>query len=278
MAVDEESFGILIESIRRFISNRLVPIEDDVEQSNDVPSIIVDEMKEMGLFGLSIPEEFGGIGLSMSQEALVAFEFGQTSLAFRSVFGTNVGIGSQGILMDGTESQKSEILPLVAKGEMILSFALTEPDTGSDAASLSTTAKKDGENYIINGTKRYITNAPRGNAFTLIARTGGVGASGISAFIVPSNAKGLSLGQIDKKMGQRGTKTCDVILDNVVVPAKNIIGGVPGVGFKTAMKVLNRGRIHIAALSCGVAKRILDESIKYSNERVQFGKKLVNSS
>ena len=274
MAVDKESFGILIESIRRFISNRLVPIEDDVEQSNDVPSVIVDEMKEMGLFGLSIPEEFGGIGLSMSQEALVAFEFGQTSLAFRSVFGTNVGIGSQGILMDGTESQKSEILPLVAKGELILSFALTEPDTGSDAASLSTTAKKDGENYIINGTKRYITNAPRANAFTLMARTGGVGAAGISAFIVPSNAKGLSLGQIDKKMGQRGTKTCDVILDNVVVPAKNIIGGVPGVGFKTAMKVLNRGRIHIAALSCGVAKRILDESIKYSNERVQFGKKI----
>jgi len=274
MALDQESFDIFIPALQRFIQDRLVPAENHLEEYDEVPNDIVLDMKSMGLFGLSIPEEYGGMGLSMSQEVQVAYEIGQTSLAFRSMFGTNVGIGSQGILMDGTPQQKKNFLPKVASGELIISFALTEPDTGSDAASLKTRADLDGDHYILNGTKRYITNAPLAGAFTLMARSGGPGAGGISSFIVPSNSIGLSLGKLDKKMGQRGTKTCDVILDNVRVPAENIIGGIPGKGFKTAMKVLDRGRLHISALSCGMAQRIIKEATSYALNRKQFGKQI----
>ncbi len=271
MALDPESFAVLLPTVQRFVQERLVPAENEVEAHDEVPADIVEDMKAMGLFGLSIPEEFGGIGLSMAQECQVAYELGRTSLAFRSVFGTNVGIGSQGILMDGTPEQQRSYLPRVASGELIMSFALTEPDAGSDAASLKTRAEPEGDHYVLNGTKRYITNAPRAGAFTLMARTGGPGAGGISAFIVPAGLPGLRLGKTDKKMGQRGTKTCDVILENVRVPAANIIGGVPGQGFKTAMKVLDRGRLHISAVACGMASRILDESVAYARDRRQFG-------
>ena len=274
MTVDDESFEALLEGVRRFVRDRLVPAEDAVEAQDEVPADIVEDMKAMGFFGLSIPEAYGGIGLSMSQECRVAFEVGQTSLAFRSTFGTNVGIGSQGILMDGTDAQKRDLLPRVASGELIMSFALTEPDAGSDAASIRTRAERDGDDYILNGSKRFITNAPRAGAFTLMARTGGPGAGGISAFIVPAGLPGITLGSPDRKMGQRGTKTCDVILENVRVPAASIIGGEPGRGFKTAMKVLDRGRLHISAVACGMAQRVLDESVAYARERKQFGRRI----
>ena len=176
--------------------------------------------------------------------------------------------------MDGTPEQKAEYLPRIASGELIISFALTEPDAGSDAASLKTKAVVDGDDYLISGTKRFITNAPRAGAFTLMARTGGAGAGGISAFIVPAGLPGLTLGKPDKKMGQKGTRTSDVILENVRVPAANIIGGVPGKGFKTAMKVLDRGRLHISALACGMAQRILHESVAYAQQRKQFGQRI----
>ncbi|WP_042880394.1 acyl-CoA dehydrogenase family protein [Cupriavidus necator] len=272
MALDQESFALLRASVQRFIDERLKPAEDTLEETDDVPAEIVADMKEMGLFGISIPENYGGIGLSMAQECDVAYDLGHTAFAFRSVFGTNVGIGSQGILMDGTEAQKQDYLPRIASGDLIISFALTEPNAGSDAASLQTKAELDGDHYVINGTKRFITNAPRAGAFTLMARTGGPGASGISAFIVPADTPGISLGKPDKKMGQRGTKTCDVVLENVRVPAANIIGGVPGVGFKTAMKVLDRGRLHISALACGMAHRLITDAVAYAKERKQFGK------
>jgi len=272
MALDAESFALLRASVQRFIEDRLKPAEDTLEELDDVPADIVADMKEMGLFGISIPEAYGGIGLSMSQECDVIYDLGHTALAFRSVFGTNVGIGSQGILMDGTEEQKQSYLPRIATGELIISFALTEPNAGSDAASLQTRAELDGDHYVINGTKRFITNAPRAGAFTLMARTGGPGASGISAFIVPADTPGISLGKADRKMGQRGTKTCDVVLENARVPAANIIGGTPGVGFKTAMKVLDRGRLHLSALACGMAHRLLTDAVTYAKERRQFGK------
>lgn len=272
MPLDAESFDILLPTIQRFVAERLVPAENHLEEHDEVPADIVEDMKEMGLFGLTVPEEYGGIGLSVSQEVLVNYELGRTAPAFRSVFGTNIGIGSQGILMDGTSEQKAEYLPKVASGELIMSFALTEPDAGTDAASLKTRAERDGDHYVLNGTKRFITNAPRAGAFTLMARTGGAGAGGVSSFIVPADSPGLKLGKNDKKMGQRGTKTCDVILENVRVPAANIIGGVPGQGFKTAMKVLDRGRLNISAVSCGLASRILDESRRYARDRKQFGK------
>ena len=274
MPLDPESFEILLNSVQRFVRERLVPAEDLVEERDEVPPEIVGEMKDQGLFGLSIPEAYGGIGLSMAQECEVAQVLGQTALAFRSVVGTNIGIGSQGILMDGTEAQKATYLPRIASGELIVSFALTEPEAGSDAASLKTRAIADGDHYLISGSKRYITNAPRAGAFTLMARTGGPGANGISAFIVPANLPGLSLGQADRKMGQRGTKTCDVYLEQVRVPAANLIGGTPGQGFKTAMKVLDRGRLHMSALACGMARRILDESVAYARQRRQFGERI----
>jgi acyl-CoA dehydrogenase len=274
MAIDNESFELLLASVQRFVRERLVPAEAAVEEHDEVAADIVEDMKEMGLFGLSIPEAYGGIGLSMSQECRVAYEIGQTALAFRSVFGTNVGIGSQGILMDGTEEQKRDILPRVASGELIMSFALTEPDAGSDSAAIKTRGERDGDTYILNGSKRFITNAPRAGAFTLMARTDGAGAGGISAFIVPAGLAGLSLGSPDKKMGQRGTKTCDVHLDNVLVPASHLIGGRPGQGFKTAMKVLDRGRLHISAVACGMAQRILNEAVTYARERKQFGQRI----
>ena len=272
MIRDPEILNALLDSVGRFVRERLVPAENTVAETDEIPADIVQEMRDLGLFGMTVPEEFGGLGLTMEEEVRVLFELCKTSPAFRSVIGTTVGIGSQGILMDGTPEQKAAYLPRVASGELIMSFALTEPDVGTDAASLKTRAELDGDHYVLSGTKRYITNAPRAGAFTLMARTGGPGASGVSAFIVPADLPGIKLGKPDKKMGQRGTKTCDVILENVRVPAANIIGGVPGQGFKTAMKVLDRGRLNISAVSCGLASRILDEARTYARDRKQFGK------
>ena len=271
--MDTDTFALLREAVRRFVDERLVPAEDRLEAEDEVPAEIVQEMRDLGLFGLSIPEEYGGLGLTMSEEAEVIFELGRTAFAFRSVIGTTVGIGSQGIVMDGTEAQKREWLPRLASGEAIASFALTEPGAGSDAASIQTTATRDGDLYSLNGTKRFITNAPRAGMFTVMARSEPdvAGAAGISAFILPADTPGITLGKPDKKMGQRGTVTCDVIFEDCPVPAANIIGGVPGRGFKTAMKVLDRGRIHMSALAAGMSQRLVEESVRYAVERRQFG-------
>ncbi len=271
--MDTETFSALRETVRRFVRDRLIPAEDIVEAEDDVPASIIQEMRDLGLFGLTIPEEFGGIGLSLSEEAQVVFELGQTAPAFRSMIGTTVGIGSQGIVIDGTPEQKAEWLPKLASGEVISSFALTEPEAGSDAASIRTVARRDGDDYLLSGTKRYITNAPRAGVFTVMARSepGKPGSDGISAFIVPADSPGITLGSPDRKMGQRGTKTCDVIFDGCRVPAANIIGGVPGKGFKTAMKVLDRGRIHLSAAACGMSERLIAESLGYAMQRKQFG-------
>lgn len=272
MIRDPETLEELVGTVRRFVRERLLPAETEVEDTNTIPPAIIDEMRALGLFGMSIPERYGGLGLTMEEEVMVALELGYTSASFRSVIGTNNGIGSQGIIVDGTESQKNYWLPRMASGQVIGSFALTEPDVGSDAASVRTTARRDGDHYILNGTKRYITNAPVADVFTLMARTGGEGAGGVTAFLVPSGSPGLSLGATDRKMGQRGTRTCDVILTDCRVPADAVIGGVEGQGFKTAMKVLNRGRLHIAAVCVGQAQRLCDESIAFATTRHQFGK------
>ncbi len=273
MIRDEETLNILLGSISRFVREVLVPNEALVAGTDTIPPAIVAQMRELGLFGLSIPEAYGGLELSMEEEVRVAFEIARTSPAFRSLIGTNNGIGSQGIVIDGTEAQKQYYLPKLAAGEIIGSFALTEAGSGSDAASLRTTAVRDGDFYILNGSKRYITNAPEASIFTVMARTDPVkrGASAISAFIVEKDTPGLSLGKIDKKMGQQGAHTCDVIFDNCRVPAANIIGGKEGVGFKTAMKVLDKGRLHIAAVCVGAAERMLADALAYAMERQQFG-------
>jgi acyl-CoA dehydrogenase len=251
-----------------------VPLERQVAEQDRIPEQIIDEMRSLGLFGLTIPEEYGGLGLTMEEEVLVAFELGRTSPAFRSLIGTNNGIGSAAIVFDGTDEQKQKYLPKYASGEIIGAFCLTEPDAGSDSASLKTSAVLDGDDYIINGTKRFITNAPRAGTFTLLARTDAeiAGARGISAFVVDADSAGITLGPADHKMGQQGSQTCDVIFDNVRVPRSNLIGGREGEGFITAMKVLDRGRLHIAAFSTGISERLIREAVDYALQRKQFGK------
>ncbi|MGE6442376.1 acyl-CoA dehydrogenase family protein [Psychrobacter sp. NPDC078409] len=278
MIRDKETLDHITQTIRNFVNDQLIPMEHWVAENDRLPEEIIEQMRELGLFGLTIPEEYGGLGVTMEEEVTLAFELGRTSPAFRSLIGTNNGIGSSGLVIDGTEAQKQKYLPRLASGEIIGSFCLTEPESGSDAASLKTTAIKDGDTYIINGTKRYITNAPQAGVFTVMARTDPQNkrSGGISAFIVESDTLGITLGKIDKKMGQKGAHTCDVIFDNCVVPADALIGGVEGVGFKTAMKVLDKGRLHIAAASTGAATRMLNDALNYAVERKQFGQPIAS--
>jgi acyl-CoA dehydrogenase len=275
MPLDIETRDQLLDTVRRFVREKCVPIEAKVAEEDRVPDSIIAEMRELGLFGISIPVEYGGLGLTMEEEVLVAMELGHTSPAFRSVIGTNVGIGSQGVVMFGNDAQKSEWLPKLASGEVIASFALTEPGAGSDAASVRTTAIRDGDHYVVNGTKRFITNANRAGMFTLMARSdpGRKGAGGISAFIVPSNIPGITVGKPEKKMGQQGAHICDVIFENARVPASLRLGA-EGEGFKVAMQVLDRGRLHISGVCVGVAERLIKESVAYAREREQFGQKI----
>ena len=273
MIRDQETLNQLLALIERFVRERLVPAEEQLAEDETVPAAIVEEMKQLGLFGLTIPEEYGGLGLTMEEEILVSIELGRTSPAFRSLIGTNNGIGSAAIVFSGTEAQKRKYLPKYASGEWISCFCLTEPEAGSDAASLRTTATRDGEYYLLNGTKRFITNAPLARTFNVMARTDPdiKGARGISSFIVERSAPGISLGAIDRKMGQAGSLTCDVIFEDTPVPAENIIGET-GEGFITAMKVLDRGRLHISGVAVGIAERLIADALAYAMQRKQFGK------
>lgn len=274
MIRDPATLNQLIDTIARYVRERLRPLEVQVDEDDLIPEEVVQEMRDLGLFGLTIPEEYGGLGLTMEEEALVAMELGRTSPAFRSLVGTNNGIGSAGLVFDGTEEQKQRFLPKLATGELIASFCLTEPDVGSDSASVKTSARREGDEYVLNGSKRFITNAPRAGLFTVMARTDPSipGAKGVSAFVVEAGSEGVSLGAKDKKMGHAGSFTCDVIFDNVRVPAANLIGEQEGKGFYTAMKVLDRGRLHISALSVGIAERLIADSLQFSIERTQFNK------
>jgi acyl-CoA dehydrogenase len=274
MIRDQETIEALCDTVARFVRDRLIPAEDLVSETDEIPTDIVRDIQDLGLFGLSIPEEYGGMGLTMEEEVLVAMELAKASPCYRSLIGTNNGIGSQGLILDGTEDQKHYYLPKLATGELIASFALTEPNAGSDAASLQTTAVRDGDFFVLNGTKRYITNAPHAGVFTVMARTdpANKSAGGISAFLVEKGTPGLSLGKKDKKMGQRGAHTCDVIFEDCRVPAANIIGHKEGAGFKTAMKTLDKGRLHISAICIGAAQRMLEDALRYAMDRKQFGK------
>ncbi len=276
MALDPETFDALIDTVRRFVAERLRPLEADVEAADAIPDAVVAEMKDMGLFGLSIAEEFGGLGLNMVEECRVGIEMGRTTPAFRSTFGTNVGIGSQGLVMAGTPEQKAEWLPRIASGEIVTSFALTEPDVGSDSGSVKTRAVRDGDVYRLSGTKRYITNADKAQLFTVMARTGEEkGARGVSAFLVPKDLPGITIGEPEKKMGQKGAKVADVHFDDVAVPAANRLGA-EGEGFKIAMRVLDRGRLHISAVCVGVAERLIADSVAYAGSRNQFGQPIAS--
>ncbi len=277
MALDPATFQALLATVRRFVRERLVPAENEVAELGRIPDAITSEMRKFGLYGLSIPEDYGGIGLNMEEEVRVVFELGYTSPAFRSAVGTNIGIGSQAIVLDGTDEQRKQYLPRLASGELVGSFALTEPDAGSDASALKTRARREGGHYVLNGTKRYITNAPIAGLFTVLAKTAdGEGAGTISCFLVDAGSPGLTLGKPDKKMGQAGALTCDVIFDACRIPEGALLGNAEGNGFRTAMKVLDKGRLHIAALCVGMAERLIFESVRFAAERKQFKKAIAN--
>lgn len=273
MSLDADTLQMLIDATRTFVAERLVPLEAEVAETGMIPPQVREEMRALGLFGLSIAPEYGGLGLNMEEEVLIAMELGRTSPAFRSLAGTNIGIGSQAIVLAGTDEQRRNYLPRLASGELIGSFALTEPDAGSDALSLRTAARRDGEHYVLNGTKRFITNAPIAGLYTVMARTAeGHRADAISCFLVEAGTPGITLGKPDRKMGQAGSLTCDIVFDECRVPASALLGGEEGNGFRTAMRVLDKGRLHIAAVCVGMAERLIAESVRYATERKQFGK------
>jgi len=274
VALDAETLRQLLDTVSRFVRERLVPLEDQVAEADAVPAEVVEEMRALGLFGFALPEAYGGLGLNTEEEILLAFELGQTSPAFRSVVGTNNGIGGQGIVLDGTDEQKTRYLPKLAAGEIVGAFALTEPEAGSDAGSLRASARRDGDAYVLNGTKRYITNAPEAGLFTVFARTdpASTDARGVSAFLVEADTPGLTIGKPDRKMGQHGAHTADVIFDDCRVPATALLSGVENAGFRTAMKVLDRGRLHISAVAVGAAERLIRDSLAYAMDRKQFGR------
>ena len=267
-------FDPMLADVVRFVREEAIPRENEIEQADAVPDDLVARMRTLGYFGWSIPCEFGGSGLTTEQLVRGAFELSQASVAFRARVGTNTGIGSEALVADGTEAQKRRYLPQLASGALTGAFALTEPDAGSDATALRTTARRDGDHYVLDGSKCFITNAPIAGLFTVMARTDPSlpGAGGISAFLVERGTPGLTTSKPYAKMGQAGSPVGDVYFDACRVPAANLIGGVEGQGFRTAMKVLNKQRIHLAALCTGPAIRMLDEAVAYTSRREQFGK------
>ena len=271
--MDAEEFDEIRVAVRRFVRDEIVPIEGEIEDRDEIPERIRRAAADMGLFGFALPEEFGGLGLSMEQEARLVFELGYTTPAFRSLFGTNNGIAGHVLMLSASEEQQAECLPKVASGEWTASFALTETDAGSDPAGLKTSAIRDGDDWVINGSKRYITNAPIADVFMVFARTDpqAPATKGISCFLVPAKTGGVSVGAKDKKMGQAGAWTADVHLDDVRVPGTALIGG-PGLGYATAMACLAHGRLHIAALCVGLSQRLVDETVGFAADRVQGGK------
>lgn len=278
MIREPAAFEALLERARRFVRDVAIPAEARVESCDEVPADIVAVMREEGFFGWSIPEAYGGAGLTTEELVLAAFELSQCSVAFRARVGTNTGIGSEGIVADGTEQQKQTYLPRLASGAWTGCLAVTEPDAGSEASNVRTVARRDGDHYVLDGEKCFITNAPVADVFTVTARTDpdSEGAAGVSAFIVERGSAGLATGAPYRKMGQAGSPVSAVYFNQCRVPAANLIGGREGTGFKTIMKVLNKQRIHLAALSTGPAIRMLDMAIRHTSSRVQFGEPVAN--
>jgi acyl-CoA dehydrogenase len=271
-----ENLQMMADTIRRFVKQDLEPISQQVEEEDRIPDEIVQTMRELGLFGLSIPEEFGGLDVGTLGECLVYEQLSMVNACFRTRIGTNNGIGSQGIVIDGTDEQKQKYLPKLASGEWVGCFALTEPEAGSDAANIKTTAELDGDEWVLNGRKHFITNgniADMATVFTLTDKAKKA-RGGITAFVVEKTDPGFFVGTIERKMGMRGSHTCELIFDNCRIPKDRVIGGDPmiGNGFKTAMKTLDKGRLTMGASALGSAQKLLDLSVEYAAQRVQFGK------
>ncbi len=271
--MDPADFDAITSAVREFVDREVIPREAEIEENDSVPELLRDEAAKMGLFGYALPERYGGLGFDMSEEVRLCFEVGRVSPAFRSLFGTNNGIAGQTIANYGTEEQKQRYLSAFAAGEEIGCFALTEAEAGSDPSGMRTRARREGDEYVINGSKRFITNAELATVFVLFARTDpdAVGTKGISAFLVDAGTPGLSLGPHDKKMGQQGAWTSEIYFDDVRVPASALIGGEEESGFRAAMKSLAKGRLTIAACCVGLAERIVAEMTAYAVDHRQGG-------
>ena len=274
--VQADAFETYLAGIRRLVRERLIPAEPRLEGQETLPEDLTALLREAGLFGISIPARHGGGGLSMEQQVRVMLEVTYASAVFRARFSTTIGLGSQPILYNGTEAQREEWLPRMASGEATAAFCLTEPEAGSDAGGVRTVAIRDGADFVITGTKRYITNARQADVLIVMARTDAASrdAAGISAFIVPRATPGITMGAADRKMGQDGSATSEVYFDAVRVPASALIGGREGGGFKTAMRGINHARLHVATTCVGQAQRLLDEAVAYAKQRRQFGQAL----
>ncbi|MFN6550448.1 acyl-CoA dehydrogenase family protein [Mycolicibacterium septicum] len=271
--VSDEDFQEILAQTRSFIRSAVVPRENEILATDQVPDDLREQAKNMGLFGYAIPQQWGGLGLNLAQDVELAMEFGYTSLALRSMFGTNNGIAGQVLVGFGTDEQKTRWLEGIASGDVVASFALTEPGAGSNPAGLRTKAVRDGDDWVINGQKRFITNAPTANLFVVFARTRPADADGpgIAVFLVPADAAGVEVGAKDAKMGQEGAWTADVNFTDVRVTNSALVGGSEDVGYRAAMTSLARGRVHIAALAVGSAQRALDESVAYAAAATQGG-------
>jgi acyl-CoA dehydrogenase len=271
--VPDDVFADIVAAVRDFVRERVVPRELEIMNGNAIPDDLRKEVAEMGLFGYAIPQEWGGLGLDLVQDVELAMELGYTSLSLRSMFGTNNGIAGQVLVGFGTDEQKAQWLPGIASGDVVASFALTEPGAGSNPAGLRTTARADGGGWVIDGDKRFITNAPIADLFVVFARLQPAPeqGNGIAVFLVPADATGVSVGPKDLKMGQEGSGTADVTFDGVRVGPNALVGGSGDAGYRAAMTSLARGRIHVAALSVGTAQRALDESVAYAASATQAG-------
>lgn len=276
--MDPEVFEQFIDQLKRYVRERLIPAESDVIENDRIPEELVDEMREMGLFGLTMPEEYGGSGMNVPQYVETIRVLSYALPAYRSITSINLGMVCSALKNSGTEEQKAEWLPRLAAGE-IACFGLTEPGSGSDSAAMATTARKDGNGYVLNGSKRYITNAPHAKLGLIMARTSQetlAKNAHVSAFLVPMDSEGISVGKPDRKMGQSGSHIADIYLDEVKLPGDALLGGEEGKGFATAMQSLDNGRLSVAAASCGYAQRILDTALRYANDRKAFGEPIAN--
>jgi acyl-CoA dehydrogenase len=270
--MDAAEFTDILTAVRQFVRTQVMPREDEIEESDAIPEGIRRAATDLGLFGYTLPAEYGGLGLTLSEDVQLAFEFGYTTPAFRSMFGTNNGIAGQVLVSSGTDEQKHLWLPRLAEGA-VASFALTEAEAGSDPSGLTTSAVRDGDHYVISGAKRFITNAPMADLFVLFARTDpqARGTRGISVFLVEADRDGVRVGPKDRKTGQAGAWTAEVYFDQVRVPVSGLVGGQEGAGFGEAMKSLVRGRVHIAAVCVGMAERLLAESVAHARSSRQGG-------
>ena len=275
MIRDEKRLATLLDTTRRFMNDVAIPNEERVERENAIPEEIVASMRSLGFFGWSIPEEYGGAGLTTEELCLANMEISQCAVAYRARCGTNTGIGSEAIVQDGTQEQKRKYLPRLASGEITGCLAVTEPEAGSDLlGGLATMAVEDGGHYVLNGTKRYITNAPIADVFTVLARTdpSNKGGAGTTSFLIERGTPGLSVAPEHKKMGQEGSPVSEVYFRDCRVPRAAVLGGVPGQGFRAVMKSLNKQRINLASLCTGPAIRLLDEALRHARTRKQSGR------